>query len=189
MNATTWLRDLEARGVHVEARGDRLRYRGPREVLTPDTIQALRAHKHALLALLAATCSWCHERPGNGGIDPVGEPWCVRCRDSERAGQLEGLGLAMAEGSNWVRAWRGAARELGEIAAWPQLSFPADRPVMSGAAAWEAFTAFASVPDLQLVVRALRAVVADLPGPEQGERGSTGFCERCHRELPETGGS
>ena len=32
-------------------------------------------------------CKWCKEFVGDGGPDPLGDPWCVRCRDAEMACQ------------------------------------------------------------------------------------------------------
>lgn len=35
-------------------------------------------------------CSWCLERPARGGgLDPIGEPWCVRCKSVEEALQQQ----------------------------------------------------------------------------------------------------
>ena len=44
---------LRARGVTIEAVGDRLRYRGPREALSREVIETLRAHKADILRLLS----------------------------------------------------------------------------------------------------------------------------------------
>lgn len=46
------LATLTARGVALMVAGDVLRYAAPPDVLTPDLLAALRAHKDAILALL-----------------------------------------------------------------------------------------------------------------------------------------
>jgi len=53
VTAADLLRDLEARGVILEARGDRLRVTAPLGALSPDVVEALRRHKAELLALVA----------------------------------------------------------------------------------------------------------------------------------------
>src|SRR5215217_6765194 len=52
MSARTLMMALAARGVHLEARGDRLHYRAPRGVLTAADRAALATHKAELLAAL-----------------------------------------------------------------------------------------------------------------------------------------
>ena len=54
MGAVELLSELRRRGLELQVRGDRLRYR-PRSALTPDLAQRVQAHKVELLALLAAT--------------------------------------------------------------------------------------------------------------------------------------
>jgi hypothetical protein len=50
--AEVLLAELSARGIELQARGDRLRF-GPREAATPDLVQQLKIHKAELLALLS----------------------------------------------------------------------------------------------------------------------------------------
>ena len=52
MNPATLLADLRHRGIELTAEGDRLRYRAPRGVLSPELIADLRSHKRELLAEL-----------------------------------------------------------------------------------------------------------------------------------------
>ena len=63
-------------------------------------------------------------------------------------------------------AWRGAARELGELAGHPSLTFAAGHGVAPGAAMWALFVTRASIADLCLVVEALRDRLATAPRPE-----------------------
>lgn len=51
MTATDLITELRARGITLEAHGDRLRYR-PAEAVTPELRAALVAHKSELLSLL-----------------------------------------------------------------------------------------------------------------------------------------
>ena len=46
------LADLAARGIEVQAHGDRLRFRPP-DAVTPDLVRRLKVHKAELLAMLA----------------------------------------------------------------------------------------------------------------------------------------
>jgi hypothetical protein len=152
VNAEALLRDLESRGVHVEANGDRLHYRGPHEVLTPATLDALRAHKADLLALLAGN-SW---PPYRQFIDDsIG----VAC-DAPTLPQT-----ALDHASTFRAAWRRACFELGEMAGWPELPFKQGRSVAPGAAPWGKWLAHASVPDMVCAMTALHEYLARLPGP------------------------
>ena len=52
MTARELLKTLQAEGVRVSAKGDRLVLDSPRGVMDPDRIEQVRAHKPELLALL-----------------------------------------------------------------------------------------------------------------------------------------
>ena len=52
MNSAEWLHALSEKGVLLSAHGDRLRYRGPREALTPEVLEALKQRKPELLQIL-----------------------------------------------------------------------------------------------------------------------------------------
>ena len=52
MNSATLLSDLRRRGVELTAEGDRLHYRAPRGVLSPNLLADLRSHKTEILAEL-----------------------------------------------------------------------------------------------------------------------------------------
>jgi hypothetical protein len=54
MTLQALLQELEAREVRIEARGGKL-YLSPKARLTPDLLDAVRAHKPDLLALAATT--------------------------------------------------------------------------------------------------------------------------------------
>lgn len=54
------LADLTSRGIELEARGDRLRYR-PRSKMTPDLTERLKVHKLAILAAVRA--GWLPQAP------------------------------------------------------------------------------------------------------------------------------
>jgi hypothetical protein len=62
-------------------------------------------------------------------------------------------------------AWRGAVRELGDLAGYPKLGFKPGHAVTPGAAHWGVFVGRASVPDLRLAVAALRDLLASTPRP------------------------
>ena len=53
MNSLDFLHDLAIQGVELWADGGRLRYRAPKDVLTPTLVTTLKEHKPALLQLLA----------------------------------------------------------------------------------------------------------------------------------------
>ncbi|MDC0934647.1 DUF3820 family protein [Pirellulales bacterium] len=52
MTAAELLAELNQLGITIKARGDRLRY-SPRSAVTPDLAQRMKAHKPAMLAILA----------------------------------------------------------------------------------------------------------------------------------------
>lgn len=52
MKTPELLSDLQSRGVVLRADGERLDFQGPRYVLTPQVLAAIREHKQALLKLL-----------------------------------------------------------------------------------------------------------------------------------------
>ena len=52
MNLQQWVTDLAGQGVHLWTEGERLRYKAPKEAMTPALIATLKSHKEALLALL-----------------------------------------------------------------------------------------------------------------------------------------
>ena len=52
MSALQLLQDLSGRGVKLWVEGERLRYGGPREVVTPETVENLKEHKEAILHAL-----------------------------------------------------------------------------------------------------------------------------------------
>jgi TubC N-terminal docking domain len=55
MTATAFIEELSRLGVRLHAEGNRLRYRGPAEVLTSELRERLSAHKPELLRVLTAT--------------------------------------------------------------------------------------------------------------------------------------
>lgn len=62
--AAELLNELSRRGVDVEARGDRLRYR-PRSVVSPELAARIRSHKAELLSILTV------ERPAAASSPPI----------------------------------------------------------------------------------------------------------------------
>src|SRR5512132_1204312 len=52
MTAVELLRELSGRGVRVRVTGDRLRLRGPQNVLTQNLTERLREHKQAILEVI-----------------------------------------------------------------------------------------------------------------------------------------
>ena len=61
MNAAALIDDLRRRGVQLEARGDRLRFK-PASSVPPDLLADLRANKAQILAALSAA----HDAPARG---------------------------------------------------------------------------------------------------------------------------
>jgi hypothetical protein len=53
MSVTELMVDLRDRGIQLEAHGDRLRY-SPKEAMTPELTERVKAHKPTLLAILTA---------------------------------------------------------------------------------------------------------------------------------------
>lgn len=53
MNVTALMADLGQRGVELVANGDRLRWRAPEGVMTPETIEMLRRHKAEVMATIS----------------------------------------------------------------------------------------------------------------------------------------
>ncbi len=52
MNAIALLNEFQRKGIRLEARGDKLRAEAPEDVLTPQLVAELKAHKSELLDLL-----------------------------------------------------------------------------------------------------------------------------------------
>lgn len=80
MSAADVLRAARERGVELIPDGDHLRYRGPREVLTPDLLMEFKRHKPALIALISSppetyACSRCRRF---AFPQPVMCYWCRR---------------------------------------------------------------------------------------------------------------
>ncbi|MDM8008116.1 MAG: hypothetical protein QUV05_18405 [Phycisphaerae bacterium] len=73
------LADLGRRGIEMKADGEQLRYR-PIRAMTPDLAEQVKAHKPALLAIVAGDVSQ---------ITPDDLPACLRERFEERAGIME----------------------------------------------------------------------------------------------------
>ncbi len=165
MNPAALFDDLTRRGVHLEQRGEYLHVEAPEGILSDSDRLALRALKRELLALLAAACASCNASPANGGLDTRGEPWCSRCRDALGGVQHEVRERALEAGHDLAAAWRGAVRELGDLAGYPHLPFKPGHAVAPGAANWWTFIARASVPHLRMVVVALREFIAAMPRP------------------------
>jgi hypothetical protein len=72
MNPRAALRELSARGIRVRVTGDRLRLRGPEDVLTAELTESLRRHKTEILEA-ARRCPTCGECGALIGPD---EPEC-----------------------------------------------------------------------------------------------------------------
>lgn len=92
--------------------------------------------------------------------------------DELRARKAELLALlscleppAVQRARDLAAAWRGAVRELGDLAGYPHLPFKPGHAVAPGAANWGTFIARASVPHLRMVVFALRDFIAVMPQP------------------------
>ena len=85
MTAADLLRVVREQGVELTPDGDQLRYRGPREALTPDMLIELKRHKSDLLTLLSTprethACSRCRRFafPDAGVV-------CYWCRSTPEA--------------------------------------------------------------------------------------------------------
>ena len=82
MSAADVLRAAREQGIELIPDGDQLRYRGPREVITPDLLMELKRHKPDLTALLCEThaCSRCQRFsfPQRGVV-------CFWCRSTPEA--------------------------------------------------------------------------------------------------------
>ncbi len=90
----------------------------------------------------------------------------LRARKSELLALLACLEPPDArQARDLAAAWRGAVRELGDLAGYPHLPFKPGHAVAPGAANWGTFIARASVPQLRMVVFALRDFIAAMPHP------------------------
>ncbi len=95
--ATKLLLELTSRGIELQAHGHRLRYR-PRSALTPDLADRIKAHRSALLAILAGNPrsperpqkaaespeDGCNARPRTE-TSPDAEEWPMICADTPPA--------------------------------------------------------------------------------------------------------
>lgn len=83
MTALALIAELLRRGIRVWVEGGRLAYEAPRKALTPDLLEAMRAHKEVLRALLSAPegpCPFCWGEHARG--------WVCRCGAHNPEGRL-----------------------------------------------------------------------------------------------------
>jgi hypothetical protein len=95
MSVLELLRELDARGIRVVARGDRISLRGPETLLTQDVTERLRQHKAAIIAA-ARRCPTCVECGAAIGPDEP-EAWWGLDRVHLDCGKTA-----------WAREWRAA---------------------------------------------------------------------------------
>lgn len=76
----------------------------------------------------------------------------------------------ITEAREMQAAWRGASIELAERCGWPRVPFGPGRAVVAGPNRLRQFVRAAPVPDLQLVVEALRDRVASIEAPNRDRR-------------------
>ncbi|MBA3471845.1 MAG: hypothetical protein H0T57_01220 [Rubrobacter sp.] len=84
MSARALLEELNRLGVKLEADGDRLRYAGLEEVISPELIKHLKAHKTDLLVLLQRGEK---DTPGHqrtSGVSSRAPRWPADCLEAER---------------------------------------------------------------------------------------------------------
>ena len=77
-----------------------------------------------------------------------------------------------------LAGWRGAARELGELAGYPRVALDPARSVGPGAAPWRLFIQRASIGELRIAVASFRELIAEYPSAEAG----TTMEEKINRE-------
>lgn len=99
MTAAELLAELTRRGVRLEPRGERLRFY-PRSPLTPDLIEALKAHKSEMLNLLNGIDS---TQPQLVEFGPDG--WPVGSIDPDEIGHCVACG-SLEMWQNPTGAWR-----------------------------------------------------------------------------------
>ncbi len=68
MSATDVLREIQWRGIILEAQGNQIRYRAPKGTLTPDLLEAMKWHKGQIIAALAC----CLDSDKCGGCYSIG---------------------------------------------------------------------------------------------------------------------
>jgi TubC N-terminal docking domain len=78
------LEELNRLGVKLEVDGDRLRYAGPREAISPELIKRLKAHKTDLLALLQRGEKDMPKDQPTSSISIRPSRWPVECLEAER---------------------------------------------------------------------------------------------------------
>ena len=79
---------------------------------------------------------------------------------AHKAAILQVLASPPTEPAQTVRdlraAWAGACFELAEALGWPEMPYKRGHSVASGPIPWRRWTGWASIPDLQYVLAALR---------------------------------
>ena len=90
----------------------------------------------------------------------------LRARKAELLALLVSTAPPNLDGArDLAAAWRGAVRELSDLAGYPRLALGPGHAVAPGAANWGTFVARASVPYLRMAVVALRDHIAEMPQP------------------------
>ena len=122
MNAIALLEDLARRGIHIEARGDRLRL-APASAVSPELRLLLLQHKSELLACLSVTSSRpaCQEETSLSGRERlwgmlntwsrmIEDEWTQAAVDRLKDDILDVFAAHPGEADGWYRAWRAANR-------------------------------------------------------------------------------
>jgi amino acid adenylation domain-containing protein len=102
------LKDLEAKGLELWLEGDRLRYRGPKEVLTPEILNELKQHKEKI-------CTQLSESAREGALYPLSynqrSLWFLHQLAPESAAYNVGFAVRIRSVVD-AEAWRRAFQEL-----------------------------------------------------------------------------
>lgn len=172
MDATTLYETLLARGVTLEASGDKLRLR-PASALTADEVAAVKTLKPAILRIiallapppaLAEPCSACGgrswwRRPDGGMVCG----WCHPDPSAPPRGPVD----AVLQARDARSAWVGACFELAEALGWPVLEVRPGVDAGPGECPWRAYLTRAALPELRdWVLPALRERVAAVGAPD-----------------------
>ena len=77
MSASSIIRALHARGVSLSVHGGSIRYDAPPGAMSNDLLDAIRAHKAAIIEALTAERHWTNPRTGQAFVTRLAR--CERC--------------------------------------------------------------------------------------------------------------
>lgn len=173
MSAIELLAAAEARGIHLFADGDEIKYRGPRGAMTPELRELLRAHRGEVFKILTDVEVTFFEvvepEPDPAASAPaLASPTLPIARDYGKAPTpVPPASIALMHDRRLaLRAWGASHR-------WPRLPYKQAHAIAAGEACWLAFTSSAGGADILAAHAALHAaLLASGAGLESASRGA-----------------